>query len=136
MSSVSSRLFPCPVGVVIFQGRTVVPFSLVPLCDRISHDCGCDNFRKMNDQMAQLALAQLAQWIKQNETLLSKLQRRHKAICLSELKVRVVQRAIREHWSIEKLIINVNEDMDILGGFIAATDETILGHQFCSGING
>lgn len=64
------------------------------------------------------------------------LQRRHKAICLDILKISVIRRAIQKHWSIEKLIINVNGDFDILGGFIAATDDAILSEQFCSGIVG
>lgn len=78
----------------------------------------------------------LGQWIKENETLLCKLQRQYKTICLSNLKILTVQRAIEGHWSLEKLIINVNDDMDILGGFIAATDEIILSRHFCSGIVG
>lgn len=53
-----------------------------------------------------------------------------------QMKVFTVLRAIRENWPIEKLIININDDMDILGGFIAATDEQILSRHYCSGIIG
>lgn len=60
----------------------------------------------------------------------------HKNICLDRLKIRRVLQAIEEHWSIERLIINVNQDMDILGGIIMATDEDILSKHFCSGIVG
>lgn len=57
-------------------------------------------------------------------------------VSINLLDVRTVIRAIRNHWSLEKLLININSDLDICGGFLVISDEELLLRSFCSGIVG
>lgn len=65
-----------------------------------------------------------------------KKDRADKIVNINALNIRTVERAIRHHWSVEKLIININSDFDIYGGFLSISDEELLLRSFCSGIVG